>query len=77
VSAHSPVPAPPPPRSTAEARIADQPDQPTRPDLDALVSGLDDLADRPVAEHHDRLAQVHEALHTALHSGLPEQPDTR
>lgn len=80
MSDRSPVPAQPPPRPTAEARIADQPDQSdqqARPDLAALVSGLDDLADRPVADHHDRLAEVHEALHTALHSGLPEQPDPR
>ena len=42
-----------------------------RPDLDELVGGLDDLADRPVGEHHDRLAEVHEALHCALHEPPP------
>jgi hypothetical protein len=30
-----------------------------------------------VAEHHDRLVEVHEALHAALHTGLPEQPVAR
>ncbi|GAA3603423.1 hypothetical protein [Microlunatus ginsengisoli] len=34
--------------------------------FDELVRGLDDLAERPVGEHHDRLAEVHEALHRAL-----------
>jgi hypothetical protein len=43
----------------------------SRADLDELVGGLDDLADRPVAEHHDRLAEVHEALHSALHEPPP------
>jgi hypothetical protein len=35
--------------------------------FDGLLNRLDDLAERPVAEHHDRLAEVHEALHSALH----------
>ncbi len=44
---------------------------PRQTDLDQLVRGLDDLADRPVGEHHDRLAEVHEALHGALHEPSP------
>ncbi|MFC7619085.1 hypothetical protein [Microlunatus sp. GCM10028923] len=47
-------------------------DQNARPrtdveEIDAALTELDGLADQPVAEHHDRLARVHEALHTALH----------
>jgi hypothetical protein len=37
------------------------------PEFGDLLSGLDDLAHRPLTEHHDRLAQVHEALHATLH----------
>lgn len=59
-----------------------QPDGPTqRPqtgvdEIDAALTELDDLAELPVSEHHDRLSRVHEALHTALHQPAerPEQP---
>lgn len=80
-----PVPAPPPRAIGLPAALPqgqpdqDQPDQvqpnqdqPDQPDLAALVSGLDDLAERPVAEHHDRLVAVHDVLHATLHGGLPQ-----
>jgi len=69
VSDRLPIAAPP--TGAAGPPITEQ------PDLDALVSGLADLDGRPVAEHHDRLVEVHEALHAALHTGLPEQPVAR
>jgi hypothetical protein len=62
VSSPFPVPAPPP-RRTEPAAVPDAP----ATELDDLVRGLDDLAERPVAEHHDRLTEVHDALHAALH----------
>ncbi len=34
--------------------------------IDAALTELDDLAERPLAEHHDRLVRAHEALHDAL-----------
>ncbi len=34
--------------------------------IDAVLAELDDLPGRPLAEHHDRLVQAHEALHAAL-----------
>ena len=48
-------------------------------EIDAALVDLDDLAELPVSEHHDRLSRVHEALHTALHQpsdGL-DQPAER
>jgi hypothetical protein len=44
---------------------------PSRPDsgdpaVDHALRGLADLDSAPVAEHHDRLAKVHEALQEAL-----------
>jgi hypothetical protein len=42
--------------------------------IDEALQGLHDLPLTPLAEHHDRLAQVHEALHVALErSG--DEPD--
>lgn len=35
--------------------------------VDQALSGLSDLSSVPVSQHHDRLAQAHEALHQALH----------
>ncbi|OYO09599.1 hypothetical protein CGZ94_18240 [Enemella evansiae] len=34
--------------------------------VDGVLAELDGLADQPVAEHHDRLARAHEALHGVL-----------
>ena len=44
---------------------------PSRPDtgdpaVDHALRGLADLASAPLAEHHDRLARVHEVLQEAL-----------
>jgi hypothetical protein len=36
------------------------------PAIDDALQGLSDLPATPLSEHHDRLAQVHEALHAAL-----------
>ena len=44
------------------------------PTIDDALQDLHDLPSTPLAEHHDRLAQAHEALHAALErSG--DQPD--
>jgi hypothetical protein len=37
------------------------------PQFGDLLERLDDLTTVPVAEHHDRLVEVHDALHAALH----------
>jgi hypothetical protein len=34
--------------------------------IDDALLGLADLASAPLADHHDRLAKAHEALHEAL-----------
>ena len=45
------------------------------PAIDDALQGLRDLPSIPLSEHHDRLAQAHEALHTALErSG--DEPDS-
>ena len=36
------------------------------PHIDEALRGLRDLPSIPLGEHHDRLAQVHEALQAAL-----------
>jgi hypothetical protein len=36
------------------------------PAIDTALQGVGDLASKPLSEHHDRLVQVHEALHAAL-----------
>ena len=42
--------------------------------IDDALRGLADLQSTPLAEHHDRLARAHEALHVGLErSG--EEPD--
>ena len=44
------------------------------PTIDDALQSLNDLPSTPLAEHHDRLAGVHEALHAALErSG--DEPD--
>jgi hypothetical protein len=44
------------------------------PTIDDALQSLNDLPSTPLAEHHDRLARVHEALHVALErSG--DEPD--
>ena len=35
-------------------------------EIDHALSALSDLSARPLSEHHDRLASVHEVLHRAL-----------
>jgi len=35
-------------------------------EVDAALRALDDLAETPLAEHHDRLAAAHERIHAAL-----------
>ncbi|GAA2102518.1 hypothetical protein GCM10009841_19030 [Microlunatus panaciterrae] len=37
------------------------------PTIDEALSSLQDLDGEPVANHHARLAHVHEVLHGALH----------
>jgi hypothetical protein len=45
------------------------------PVIDAALQSLQDLPTIPLAEHHDRLAQAHEALHAALErSGDEPEP---
>ena len=45
------------------------------PIVDEALLGLSELRSTPLAEHHDRLAQAHEALHLALErSG--DEPDS-
>lgn len=42
------------------------------PAVDRALESLQDLESLPLADHHDRLARVHEELHAALnaeHSG--------
>ena len=36
------------------------------PEIDRALNELADLPSRPLDEHHDRLAAVHEVLHRAL-----------
>lgn len=56
-------------------------DQNVRPrtgvdEIDTALTELDGLAHQPVAEHHDRLSRVHEALHTALHQPSDSSADS-
>jgi hypothetical protein len=45
------------------------------PAIDDALQGLRDLPSIPLGEHHDRLAQAHEALHAALErSGDEPEP---
>jgi hypothetical protein len=44
------------------------------PTIDEVLRGLADVQSLPLAQHHDRLARAHEALHLALErSG--DEPD--
>lgn len=38
------------------------------PEVDEALAGLADLEERPVAEHPEALAAVHEMLHQSLHA---------
>lgn len=42
------------------------------PAVDAALSGVQDLASRPLSEHHEHLSRAHEALHGVLHE--PSRP---
>ena len=42
--------------------------------IDEAVLGLGELAATPLADHHDRLAQVHEVLSAALDPADPAGP---
>ena len=44
------------------------------PTIDDALQDLHDLPSTPLAEHHDRLARAHEALHVALERS-DDQPD--
>ena len=57
--------------TTPEEGVADDPDVAVvpstgNPTIDEALQGLQDLPSKPLAEHHDRLARAHEALHVAL-----------
>jgi len=43
-------------------------------DVDRALAELEELDRLPVADHHDRLARVHEALHQALHRPSEDGP---
>jgi hypothetical protein len=42
------------------------------PVVDDALRGLPELRSTPLAEHHDRLAQAHEALHLTLERSSDE-----
>ena len=44
------------------------------PAIDEAVLGLGELAATPLADHHDRLAQVHDVLSAALDPADPAAP---
>jgi hypothetical protein len=57
--------------STPQEGVAIDPDDAAVPStgdptIDEALQDLQDLPATPLAEHHDRLARVHEALHVAL-----------
>lgn len=43
------------------------PPQTGEPAVDDALSGVQDLAARPLSEHHEQLSRAHEALHDVLH----------
>jgi hypothetical protein len=54
-----------------EGVAVDEPDDAAVPStgdltIDEALQSLQDLPSTPLAEHHDRLARAHEALHIAL-----------
>ena len=51
---------------------ADGPPLTGEPAVDDALSGVQDLASRPLSEHHEHLSRAHEALHGVLHE--PSQP---
>ena len=46
------------------------------PTIDDALQDLHDLPSTPLAEHHDRLARAHEALHVALERSGDEADPT-
>jgi hypothetical protein len=59
----------------SEPVVDEGPPQTGDAEVDAALQELADLSERPLAEHHDRLARVHEVLHGALdRREAPEQP---
>lgn len=40
-----------------------------QPEIDRATQAIEDLANRPLADHHDELARAHEVLHNALNPG--------
>jgi hypothetical protein len=53
--------------------VAPVPPEVDHPGLALALQQIGDLDSRPLAEHHDRLAAVHEVLHDVLHP----DPDSR
>ncbi|MBA8795277.1 hypothetical protein FHX74_002905 [Friedmanniella endophytica] len=65
---------------TAEPGRAGVPERSATPStghagVDDALAELDDLAERPLEEHHDRLSAAHERLHDALQQPA-EDPGT-
>jgi hypothetical protein len=50
----------------SDTELAIKPPQTGNAAVDDALLGLTDLAQAPLAEHHDRLAKAHEALQEAL-----------
>jgi len=46
--------------------VAGEPPVVDHPSVTAALEEIRDLDARPLAEHHERLSRVHEALHTVL-----------
>jgi hypothetical protein len=57
-----------PVHASASEEVPDPAEVPSTgdPTIDDALQGLHDLPLTSLGEHHDRLAQVHEALHVAL-----------
>lgn len=61
-----------------QAEQSEQPEQPAggvadlprtgEPEVDRALESLQGLESAPLADHHDRLARVHEDLHAALNA---------
>ena len=59
----------------SEPTLDDVPPHTGDAEVDAALQELTDLPQQPLAEHHDRLARVHEVLHGALDRGdAPDRP---
>ena len=59
----------------AESGVANTPPKTGHPAVDDALEDLAELASAPLEEHHDRLAQAHEALQQALDRGDDERSD--